>query len=109
MDEIQRGEYPGARGRSRLEAFPRLAHPGREYSAAWERRHWSLAAVAAHLAGYAVRRRVDRCGLISLYNRNHYVGVIHRGKDVFVMFDPERREWIVADAAGRQLRREPAD
>ncbi len=25
------------------------------------------------------------------------------------MFDPEGLEWIVADAAGRQLRRQPAD
>jgi hypothetical protein len=109
MDDVQRREYPSVRGRSRWEAYPRLDHSGRVYSPAWEREHWSLAAVAAHLAGYAVRRRVDRCGLIPLYNRNHYVGVIHKSEDVFVMFDPERLEWVVADAEGRQLRREPGD
>jgi hypothetical protein len=109
MDDIQRRDYPSVRGCSRLEAFPRLVHSGRVYSTVWERKHWSLAAVTAHLAGFVVRRRVDRCGLISLYNRNHYVGVIHKGKDVFVMFDPERLEWIVADAEGRQLRRQPGD
>jgi hypothetical protein len=109
MDDIQRGEYPSVQGRSRLEAFPQLAHSGRAYSTAWERKHWSLTLVATHLAGYAVRRRVDRCGLVSLYNRNLYVGVIHKGKDVFIMFDPERLEWVVADKEGRQLRRHPAD
>jgi hypothetical protein len=64
--------------------------------------------VAAHLSGYAARRRVCQRGVISLYNRNHYVGVIHQGKPVHVMFDPERREWVVADEAGRQLCRKPA-
>jgi hypothetical protein len=109
MDEVQRGEYPSVQGRSRLEAFPQLAHSGRAYSTAWERKHWSLSLVAAHLAGYAVRRRVDRCGLVSVYNRNIYIGVIHKGKDVFIMFDPERLEWVVADMEGRQLRRHPAE
>jgi transposase InsO family protein len=108
MDDVQRREYPSVQGRSRMEAFPELAPSGRVYSTAWERKHWSLAAVTAHLAGYAVRRRVDRCGLVSVYNRNYYVGVIHRGKDVFVMFDPELLEWIVVDAEGRQLRQQPA-
>ena len=109
MDDVQRREYPSVRGRSRLEAFPMLAHSGRAYSRAWERKDWSLAAVTAHLAGYVVRRRVDRCGLVSLYNRNHYIGVIHSGKDVFIMFDPGCLEWIIADAEGRHLRRQPAD
>jgi hypothetical protein len=108
MDGIQRQEYPSVRGRSRLEAFPQLAHSGRTYSRAWERAHWSLAAVAAHLAGYAVRRRVDKSGMVSLYNRNHYVGVIHQRKTVYIMFDPEVREWIFADEEGRQLRRQAA-
>jgi hypothetical protein len=109
MDDVQRRESPSVRGRSRLEASPKLAPSGRAYSRAWERKDWSLAAVTAQLAGDAVRRRVDRCGWVSLYNRNHYVGVIHRGKDVFIMFDPECLEWIIADTEGRQLRRQPAD
>jgi transposase InsO family protein len=108
MDGIQRQEYPSVRGRSRLEAFPQLAHSGRAYTPAWERGHWSLAAVVVHLAGYAVQRRVDKSGMVSLYNRNHYVGVIHRGTTVYVMFDPELREWVFADEKGQQLRRQPA-
>lgn len=108
MDVIQRQEYPSVRGRSRLEAFPALAHSGRGYTPAWEEAHWSLAAVAAHLAGYAVPRRVNSSGAVSVYNRNHYVGKIHIGKDIYVMFDPEAFEWIFVDGEGRQLRSRPA-
>lgn len=108
MDDIQRQEYPSLRGRSRLEAFPQLVHSGREYSPAWERAHWSLIAVARHLAGYAVPRRVDKSGTVSVYNRNHYVAKVHAGKIVHVMFDPEAIEWIFADEKGQQLRSRPA-
>jgi hypothetical protein len=108
MDGIQRQEYPSVRGRSRLEAYPGLAHSGRVYTPEWEDTHWSLAAVGAHLAGYAVRRRVDGTGTISLCNRKHYVGIIHKRKTVYVMFDPGVREWIFADEEGRQLGRQAA-
>jgi len=108
MDAIQRGEYPSVRGRTRLEAYPGLAHSGRGYTAEWEAAHWSLGAVAAHLAGYAVRRRVDANGSVSLYDRKRYVGVIHKRKLVYVMFDPESLEWVVADDGGRQLSRRAA-
>ena len=108
MDVIQRQEYPSVRGRSRLEAFPQLAHSGRAYTRAWEQEHWSLTAVAAHLAGYAVPRRVNTSGTVSVYNRNHYVGKIHTGKTVHVLFDPEALEWIFVDDRGQQLRSRPA-
>ena len=108
MDEIQRRDYPSIAGRGRGEAFPQLAHSGRAYTSGWEEAHWDLVRVAAALAGYAVRRRVDATGTISLYNRRHYVGSIHKRKDVFVMFDPGTYEWVVADDEGRQLSRQPA-
>jgi hypothetical protein len=107
-DEIQRREYPSIDGRSRWAAFPGLVHSGRPYTPEWEEVHWSLARVAAALAGYAVRRRVDSSGTISLYNRRHYIGTIHRKKGVYVMFDPETYEWVVADHEGRRLSRQPA-
>ena len=66
MDEIQRGEYPSVGGRSRLEAYPGLAHSGRAYTPGWEEANWSLEAVATHLAGYAGRRRVGASGSISV-------------------------------------------
>ena len=67
-------------GRSRLEAYPELKHSGRDYHPAWERKHWNLDLVLAHVAGYAVPRKVDKSGTIALYNHNHYVGKLHVGK-----------------------------
>jgi hypothetical protein len=108
MDAIQREEYPSLDGQSRLQVYPEVRHSGRTYTAGWEKKHWNREKVLEHLSGYAVVRRVDRAGMISLYNRNHYVGTLHKGKSVFVMVDPGVGEWIAADDQGRQLRRWPA-
>jgi transposase InsO family protein len=108
LDEIQRREYPSIAGRSRWEAFPGLVHSGRTYTPEWEQADWSLSRVAMALAGYAVRRRADATGTISLYNRRHYIGNINKHKSVYVMFDPGTYEWVVADHEGRQLSRQPA-
>ena len=109
MDAIQREAYPSVQGRSRRQAFPGLAHSGRPYSAAWEQRHWSLEQVLTQVAEYAVVRRVDKSGMVSLYNRTRYVGKHHQGKEVYVILDPHRREWLVVDGKGQQLRSQPAD
>jgi hypothetical protein len=109
MDTIQREVYPSIAGRSRAAAFPALAHSGRRYREAWERRHWDHRRVLEHLAGYAVPRRVNQNGDVSLYHRPHYVGCMHRGKDIYAMVDPERVEWVFVDSQGRQLRSQPAD
>jgi hypothetical protein len=109
MDAILREEYPSIDGRSRRAAFPGLAHSGRRYSLSWERRQWDLDKVLAQLAEYAVVRRVDRSGMVSLYNRTRYVGKGHAGKDIYVLLDPQRREWLFTDGEGRQLRSQPAE
>lgn len=109
MDQIQREEYPIQDGCSRMELYPQLRHSGRVYTAQWEKRNWSLERVFDHVAGYAVTRRVDKTGQIKLHNRNLYIGVLHAGKTVYVMFDPQLREWIIADEERRELRRKPAD
>ena len=62
-----------------------------------------------HLATYVVTRKVDSTGQVSLYSRGHYVGVIHRRKEVYVMYDPNRNEWVISDRDGNQLRSLPAD
>jgi hypothetical protein len=108
LDEIQRREYPSIGGRSRCEAFPGLVHSGRAYTPEWEGGHWELERVAAALANYAVRRRADASGTISLYNRRHYIGKLNKHKTVYVMFDPGTYDWVVADHEGRQLSRKPA-
>jgi hypothetical protein len=107
-DRLQRERSPVAQGQSRWELFPGLAHSGRRYGAAGEARRWDLGRVRDHLAGYAVCRRVDCQGKVSVYNRNLYVGVAHGGKDVWVQFDPEQGHWLLSDHAGRQLRSVPA-
>jgi hypothetical protein len=108
LDAIQREDYPSRDGRSRTEVYPQLAHSGRRYSPEGEERLWSLERVLTHLAGCAVPRRVDSSGKVSLYNRNYYVGALHKGKELYVQFDPQQREWLFADSEGRQLRRQSA-
>ena len=63
----------------------------------------------AQRAGYAVPRKVDRSGTVSVYNRNYYVGKAHAGRAVYVSVDPQRREWIFRDEQGSQVRSQPAE
>lgn len=109
MDQIQRERYPYQNGRSRLEVFPELQHSSSHYDATWERRHWNMKAVLEHMSEYLVARRVDRAGLISIYNRNYYVGKHHQSAVVSVMFDPVSRKWVVLDDRGLELRSHPAE
>jgi hypothetical protein len=108
-DALQRQAYPYVQQRSRMEVWPQLAHSGRDYDPAREAKQWQLERVLEHLSGYAVVRRVDCCGKVSLYDRLRYVGIGQAGRPVTVLFDPERREWVFADAAGRQIRSQPAE
>lgn len=109
MDQVHREVYPYRERLSRMAYFPGLAHSGRPYHRDSEDALWEWSRVADHLSGYVLVRRVDRSGLVSLYNRGHYVGKIHQGKDVYVMYDPGRNEWFFTDLEGRQLRRHPAE
>jgi len=104
MDRIQRELYPSIDGHSRQEALPDLRQTSRPFSMAWEKRAWDIELVLAHLADYKVPRRVDRKGQVSIYNRNHYVGKQHSGKDLFVGFDPLECQWLFMTAEGVTLR-----
>lgn len=108
LDDIQRREYPSIRGQSRLQAYPTVAHSGRDYTADWEESHWSLEAAGTHLSKHVGRRLVGASGSISVYNRPVYVGVVHNRKSVNVMFDPGTSEWLIADDRGLQLGRRRA-
>jgi hypothetical protein len=108
-DRLYRETYPYRDRLSRMAYFTGLAHSGRPYDPAREPELWQWSRVAEHLATYAVRRCVDSKGQVSLYNRGHYIGQIHRGKEVYVMHDPNRNEWVFADHDGRQLRCMPAE
>ena len=109
MDRLHREVYPYREQLSRLGYFPGLKHSGRPYDPDSEAELWQWSRAAEHLSTYVVVRRVDQSGLVSLYNRGHYVGKLHQGKDVHVMYDPNLSEWVFADREGRQLRRQPAE
>jgi transposase InsO family protein len=108
MDRIQREVYPSIDGHSRLQAFPELAYPVRPYSRVWEKGHWNMDLVLDHLVDYSVSRRVDSKGQVSVYNRNHYVGKMYSGREVYVQLDPTDRDWIFTSPEGTQLRRKAA-
>ena len=109
MDRLHREAYPYQRRLSRLQFFPSLVHSGRPYDRASETARWEWSRVAEHLTTIVPVRTVDRTGRISLYNKGHYVGRLHQGKDVYVMYDPDSNEWMFADRDGRQLNRRPAE
>ena len=106
-DRVQRERYPYGGFPSRWAAYPGLAHSGRPYSAAWERAHWSWAAVLSYLAGVQVVRRVDCCGKIGLYHDKLYVGSVNRGKEVVVQFDAAAAQWVISARDGVELCRRP--
>ena len=109
MDRLYRETYPYRDRLSRIAYFPGLAHSKRSYSLAAEPELWQWRRAAEHLATYVVKRRVDSRGQVSLYSWNQYVGQMHRGKEVYVMYDPNRGEWLIADRDGNQLRSLPAE
>jgi hypothetical protein len=105
MDRLHREAYPYRKRLSRMDFYPGLKHSGRPYDRDSEAGLWIWSRVAEHLTTYTPVRRVDQAGLVSLYSHGHYVGKIHSGKDVYVMYDPHLNEWVFADREGRQLRR----
>jgi hypothetical protein len=109
MDRIQREVYPSIKNQSRIEAFPTVLQVHRPYDRAWERQHWDMDLVLAHLKEYTVTRRVDRKGQVSIYNRNHYVGEKYRGRDIYVFLDPFDLEWVFSTVEGLQVRRRAAE
>ena len=109
MDRIQRERYPSIQRQTRLEAFPELKQVERRYSKTWEKRHWDLELVLAHMAEYSAVRRVDSKGQVSVYGRSHYVGPKYSGQDIYVVLDPVDREWVFETPAGVQIRRKAAE
>jgi hypothetical protein len=109
MDRLHREAYPYQRRLSRLQFFPGLVHSGRTYDPAAEAAQFEWSRVAEYLATIVSGRQVDSSGRVSLYNKNHYVGRLHQGKAVYVLYDPEFNEWVFADREGRQLSRRSAE
>ena len=86
-----------------------LAEKARPYQVAEEGRLWDLKRVDRFLALGVYHRTVNARGAISMYGWPHQVGRAHKGREVFVRFDPGERQWVVSDHQGTELRRMPAD
>jgi hypothetical protein len=108
LDQLYRDVYPYKGRQSRTAYYPALTHSGRTYAPESEDASWDWTRVTAYLSSCTVVRQVDHRGFVSMYNRGHYVGKIHQGKTVYVMFDPETNEWVFADAKGHYLGRKAA-
>ena len=94
-DRIQREVYPVAEGQSRLQRHPDLRHSGRAYApGSWERVCWRLEDALQCLSRYRGRRKVDKDGNVSLYDRRHRVGLAHAGQEVEVHLDAAGQEWV---------------
>jgi hypothetical protein len=71
LDRLQREEYPVGGGLSRMELYPGLKHSGRRYRHGSEARLWRLERVLEHLTGYAVSRRINPKGMVSIYDTSY--------------------------------------
>jgi len=108
FDQLQRERYPFHGQQSRLQSHPELTRPRRRYTRTRERASWRWDLVTEHLKEYAVTRKVDIKGSVSLYNRNHYVGISYARQHVVVMYDAIEHQWEFYNAWGQILRRRPA-
>jgi hypothetical protein len=105
---LQRERFPGRDGRRRAAACPTLAAGGRPYDPATEAALFDARRAWDRLAGRTWRRRVDKVGRISVYNRSLRVGRRWAGQEVVLGFDAGAVAWVVRDAAGATLRTHPA-
>jgi hypothetical protein len=108
LDRWQRELYPLRSGQSRWEAYPRLEHSGRRYTAAWEAKTWDVRRVWQMLESSVVPRQVDRQGKVSLYGRPYYVGLLWAGRPIWVGFDAGPGTWVFQDEGGHEISRRPA-
>lgn len=102
-EQVQREHYPAVAGRSRRQAYPSLTHSGRAYAPEQEAALWQVERVYALLAQGQWIRRVDKVGMISLYQRHVKVGRPYHGQTVYVRFDPATVAWRIAAPHGQQV------
>jgi hypothetical protein len=105
---VQRDGYPAVRGHSRSAAYPALTTGGRPYTVAAEATLFDVQRVWDRLAQRTWRRKVDKVGRISVYNRSLRVGRPWAKQDVVVGFDPTTVAWVIRDEGGTVLRTHPA-
>ena len=108
VSRMQREGYPALAGRSRAATYPALATGGRPYDPAREGELFDERRAWARLARGTCRRRVDKVGRISVYNRSLGVGRAWAKQEVVVGFDAEAVAWVIRDAQGTVVRTHPA-
>jgi len=78
-----------------MQRAPGLIHSGRGYAlGSWEFVCWCLEDALACLGRYQGRRKVDKDGNVSLYDRRHRVGASYAGQEVEVQLDVASRQWV---------------
>jgi hypothetical protein len=106
---LQRERYPTRSGCTRLEAYPALTQVLRPYQAAAEREQFALTRVQHHLSQGRWPRLVSKIGQITLYGKAYRVGRKHAGERVWLRYDPQSSEWVVASKDGTELIRHAAE
>lgn len=106
---IQRERYPTRSGCTRLEAYPALTQVLHPYQAAAEREQFALTRVQEHLAQGRWPRLVSKIGQITLYGKAYRVGRKHAGEQVWLRYDPQTSEWVIASKDGTELIRHAAE
>lgn len=107
FDRHQRECFPD-QAHSRLRLFPALAHSGRPYHRSQEAAIWNVEYVRTKLAEYAVPRRINARGQISVYGRYCYVGRRYADQWAQVRLDAESGDWLFELANGLVLGRQSA-
>jgi hypothetical protein len=107
---LQRERYPAVTGQSRLAAFPALAQGGAPYDRRHEAAQGDVRRVWRFLATQQWRRRVDKVGRISLYNRAVPVGRAWAGTTVVVQFVARAGAptWVIRADDGTRIAMPPA-
>jgi hypothetical protein len=107
---LQRERYPSCDGQSRLAAYPALGQARHPYDARHEAAHWDARRVWAFLGGQHWRRRVDKVGHVSLYNRAVPVGRPWAGTTVTVQLALRGRvpTWLIRSDDGTLIATPPA-
>src|SRR5439155_24124442 len=106
----QRARYPAlAGGRTRQESFPQLASNERQYRVEAEARQFDLERVKQYLGQGRWPRLVSKIGQITLYGKAYRVGRRWAGEQVWLRFDPQTSEWVIASKDGTELIRHAAE
>ena len=101
--ELQRCHYRVRHlgGRRRTEAYPDLIEGGRSYRAAG----FDLERVLCFLSRGMWVRKVSKTGQISFYRQRWHLGARYRRQRVWIHLDREKRQWVIQDEAGAEVRR----